>query len=420
MTAPDRLFIVGQLGARMHYAVPRLLNSRGLLEKLYTDICAARGIARLLNEVPIRRLPAPLRRLAGRIPIGIDPERIDCFEATGLFGVLSRMRARTATERTSAEIRSGARFSRLVADRGFGTATDYYGFSGESLEALRAARARGLSVTVEQIIAPRRILDRIMETEIDRFGDWTEREPDAAAAEFAEREKHEWAASERILCGSDFVREGVIAEGGDPSRCFVVPYGVDAAPGRPRRRRDGPLRVLSAGALGLRKGTPYLLAAAEALRGRAEFRTVGPAPGLNRAPLERVRAAMDWPGPVPRAEMAAEFEAADVFVLPSLCEGSATVVYEALAAGLPVICTPNTGSVVTHGEDGFVVPIRDAEAIVSAVERLALDPDLLEAMSTAALRKAAAHDLAAYGRRLAAALELPPNAEEPSGDTRKT
>ncbi len=406
MSVPARRFVVGQLGARMHYAVPRLLHARGLLERLYTDICAAHGLARLLREVPADRLPAPLRRLAGRVPHGIDADRITCFEATGVFGVLGRMRARTATEHTAAELRSGARFSRLVAARGFGAGTDYYGFSGESLEALAAARERGLSVTVEQIIAPRRILDRLMETEEDRFGDWIKPEPNAAATAFAEREKAEWAVSDRILCGSQFVRDGVIAEGGDPARCIVVPYGVAAGNGRPRRRRDGPLRVLTAGALGLRKGTPHLLAAAEALRGRAVFRMVGPAPGLTPAALERIRETVDWPGPVPRAEMAAEFAAADVFLLPSLCEGSATVVYEALAAGLPVICTPNTGSVVTHGEDGFIVPIRDAEAIAAAIERLAADPELLEAMSEAALRKAAEHDLAAYGRRLAEALGL--------------
>lgn len=418
MSVPARRFVVGQLGARMHYAVPRLLHARGLLERLYTDICAAHGLARLLRELPAERLPAALRRLAGRVPHGIDPERITCFEATGVFGVLSRMRARTATEHTTAEMRSGSRFSRLVAARGFGEATDYYGFSGESLEALEASRARGLRVTVEQIIAPRGILDRLMEVEEDRFGDWTKPEPNTAAAAFAMREKAEWAVSDRILCGSDFVRDGVIAEGGDPARCIVVPYGVATGGGRPRRRRGGPLRVLTAGALGLRKGTPYVLAAAQALRGRAAFRMVGPAPGLTPAAVERIRRTVEWPGPVPRAEMTAEFEAADVFLLPSLCEGSATVIYEALAAGLPVICTPNAGSVVTHGEDGFIVPIRDAEAIATAVDRLATDPDLLAAMTEAALRKAARHDLAAYGRRLGAALGL--EGERPKDDAEAT
>jgi glycosyltransferase involved in cell wall biosynthesis len=54
---------------------------------------------------------------------------------------------------------------------------------------------------------------------------------------------------------------------------------------------------------------------------------------------------------------------ADVFALPSLSEGSALVVYEAMAAGLPVVVTPNCGAVARDGLDGYVVPIRDPEAI---------------------------------------------------------
>jgi len=55
-------------------------------------------------------------------------------------------------------------------------------------------------------------------------------------------------------------------------------------------------------------------------------------------------------------------------VLPSICEGSATVTYEALASGVPVICTPKTGSMVRHGVDGNIVPIRNPEAIAQSIE----------------------------------------------------
>ena len=50
--------------------------------------------------------------------------------------------------------------------------------------------------------------------------------------------------------------------------------------------------------------------------------------------------------------------AADVFVFPSLFEGSAVVTYEALACGLPSVVTPDAGSVVRDGVEGFVVPGR--------------------------------------------------------------
>jgi glycosyltransferase involved in cell wall biosynthesis len=81
-------------------------------------------------------------------------------------------------------------------------------------------------------------------------------------------------------------------------------------------------------------------------------------------------------------------------------EGSATVTYEALAAGLPVICTPNTGSVVRNGVDGFVVPIRDPDAIVDAIEMLSENRSLLETMSSRAKERSGSFDLASYRNRL--------------------
>ena len=411
-----RRFLVAQIGARMHYAVPRILAAQGLLERLHTDLCATVGLGRLAADMPPGLLPAALARLAGRAAHDIDPALIRCSEAAGLAGFVRRARARTRTERTEAELAGGSRFARLVARAGFGAATDFYGFSGECLEAAEAARSGGLRVAVEQIIAPRAMLDAIMREEEERFGSWIAPEADAAAAAFAAREKAEWAAADLVLCGSSFVRDGVVASGGDPAACVVVPYGVDTPRSVDRTRRPraaGPLRVLTVGALGLRKGTPHVLAAADRLRGKAEFVMAVPAPGHSAAALSAVASAVRWVGPVPRAEIPALLASADVFLLPSLCEGSATAIYEALAAGLPVVCTPNAGSVVSDGEDGFIVPIRDPAAIAAALERLADDPDRLEAMSRAARRKAAEYDIAAYGRRLLAALGVAIEKEEP-------
>jgi len=104
--------------------------------------------------------------------------------------------------------------------------------------------------------------------------------------------------------------------------------------------------------------------------------------------------------------MRAHFAWADVFLLPSLCEGSATVVYEALAASLPVICTQNTGSVVRNGVEGEIVPIRDSEMIADALAGLARDPERRRDMAEQAARRAKSFDLAAYGRRLMDALDM--------------
>jgi glycosyltransferase involved in cell wall biosynthesis len=95
-----------------------------------------------------------------------------------------------------------------------------------------------------------------------------------------------------------------------------------------------------------------------------------------------LRKQIDLIGAVPRSEIEQHFAWADVFLLPSVCEGSATVTYEALHWGLPVICTSNTGSVVRDGQEGFIIPAGDAQAIADRIDQLRRDPELLAAMSS--------------------------------------
>jgi glycosyltransferase involved in cell wall biosynthesis len=135
----------------------------------------------------------------------------------------------------------------------------------------------------------------------------------------------------------------------------------------------------------------------------AEFRLVGPVD--LPAHLEHdLHAHLQLHGPVPRAEIARHFVWADVFLLPSVCEGSATVVYEALAAGLPVVTTPNAGSVVRDGIDGFVCPCGDAESICEKIEVLGRDRNLVATMAREARLRSLDYDVASYGRRLLAAV----------------
>jgi glycosyltransferase involved in cell wall biosynthesis len=119
-------------------------------------------------------------------------------------------------------------------------------------------------------------------------------------------------------------------------------------------------------------------------------------------------------GPVPRSTVREHYAWADVFLLPSLCEGSATVTYEALACGLPVIATPNTGSIVREGVDGFIVPIRDPEAIAAKLELFISQPDLLATMACHCREGAREGTLASYARRLNRALDRLPTESNPS------
>jgi glycosyltransferase involved in cell wall biosynthesis len=408
--------VVSQLGARMHYAVPRILAGAGRLERLYTDICAVKGGPRMLAAMPPAALPGPLRRLAGRVPHGINRDRISCFPALGIASVFRTRFDKSRARETETALRAGRAFSAGVVRRGFGRAGGFYGFSGECLEQLAAARDKGLWTAVEQVIAPRHVVDMLVAAEAEKFPGWQpEVAHDPYAMAYGARETDEWATADLIVCPSKFVRDWVVASGAPDARCVVVPYGVDVPSLMRLPERAGPrrLHVLTVGAVGLRKGSPYVLQAAERLRGVAEFRLVGPVLASRDCTRDLARV-LDLVGPVPRAEILRHFAWADVFLLPSVCEGSATATYEALGAGLPVVTTPNSGSVVTDGVDGFIVPLGDVDAICPALVRLADDRGLLREMALNARATGADHDIRAYGRRLMAALESLSTAEAPA------
>jgi starch synthase len=158
-----------------------------------------------------------------------------------------------------------------------------------------------------------------------------------------------------------------------------------------------PLKVLFVGALIQRKGIGYLLDAIHQLGSEVELTLVGRRFSAN----SRVDAACEhyrWFETLSHSAVLNLMQDSDVLVLPSLTEGCALVVLEALACGLPVIVTPNTGSLefVRDGREGFVVPICDADAIADRLKTLNRDRELMAEMSRNAQATAAAKSWESY------------------------
>ena len=102
--------VVSQLGARMHYAVPRILAGAGRLAHFYTDIYATPRLRRLLSLVPQNRLSPALRRLAGRIPEQVPAELITSFPVFAMRSGMVRLRIRNDIEITRHAVWAGAGF----------------------------------------------------------------------------------------------------------------------------------------------------------------------------------------------------------------------------------------------------------------------------------------------------------------------
>jgi len=228
-----------------------------------------------------------------------------------------------------------------------------------------------------------------------------------------ERIAREIEEADLILAPSRFVFEENVRAGIPAERQRVVPLGVDTDLFRPtpRVRQPGePLRVLLAGGIAPAKGVIDLLEAARGMAGRVRVTLAGRiAPGMHGhlAPYAHL---FDHVPPMPQGELARCYHRADVFCLPTYFEGSALVVSEAMASGLPCVVTEAAGSAVEHGRDGLVVPAGAPAELAAALEALADDPALRARLGATARRTAEACDLASYGRRLVAAYGEPPAA----------
>jgi glycosyltransferase involved in cell wall biosynthesis len=172
-----------------------------------------------------------------------------------------------------------------------------------------------------------------------------------------------------------------------------------------RRSPTDGLNVLFVGQVCLRKGVPYLLEAMRLLNSsKLRCRVVG-ALALDRKRVVEYSRWVEFVGHASSDRLSDLYHWADVFAFPSLYEGFALVQLEAMACGVPVITTPNAAPVVRDGMEGFIIPIRDVEALAARLDRLLLDRDLLSAMSQRALERVSEFTLDRYGERLVDAVE---------------
>jgi alpha-maltose-1-phosphate synthase len=219
-----------------------------------------------------------------------------------------------------------------------------------------------------------------------------------------ERRLRDLELADRVLVPSDHIAQRLMRQGTPLEKLHVIPYAADC-------RRFGPVSedrdldtctFLFAGGISQRKGIKYLLEAWQRIRRPGwRLQLLGPLPG-NPGPLAPYLEIVEPLGRVSHAEMPARMRQADVFVFPSLFEGSAVVTYEALASGLPCVVTAEAGSVVRDGLEGFVVGARDVAALAARMEALGRDRDLRARMAGAARARALAFDWPRYHRALVA------------------
>lgn len=177
-----------------------------------------------------------------------------------------------------------------------------------------------------------------------------------------------------ILVPSEYVKSTLLRINVPEDKIFVIPYGVDISQFKyiHRDASKKELNVLFIGGITQRKGIRYLLDAIKNLIDKNYYinlTLLGSIEGSGKA-LKEYRNYFTHVSNVPHHQVSKYLSKADVFILPSLSEGSSLAAYEAMASGLPAIVTTNSGSVIRDGIDGYVVPIRDTQAIIDRIKIL--------------------------------------------------
>lgn len=396
-------FISIQTGARRNYAIPSILEKAGMLEAFYTDLCANSGLGATLDSF----CPQPLRRgaisriLNRRVPPNIEG-KVQTFDwATLRYLARQRLGRDDRIKQHQAITNFHQELSQEMMCKGLGKATHIFSMFGEATEFIKYAKQKKIRTISEIFISP--LTHKIVQEERESFPYLENVIP-----EIIIQKSYNWFSdfcqyNDIFIAPSKFVLKGLGALGVDKNRCYTVPYAVGDSWLRlnncPKKGR-----VLFVGTAELRKGIHILGMAAQKLSHRNyEFRVAGSVSDVVRK--HELTQKLNFLGRVPRAYIQQEYAQADIFVLPSLAEGSAEVTYEALAAGLPVITTEAAGSVVRDGIEGFIIPERDSGALADRIEELLENRELRDRMANAARERAKDYTWDKYAERLLTVFE---------------
>ncbi len=260
-----------------------------------------------------------------------------------------------------------------------------WGYDTSSLEVFRWARQRGIYCVLDQTLGHRLSMDRVMLAERARnpeFFDESSFRP-SSTAEIA-RQNEEIALADLIVVGSQSCAATLIENGCPTNKIWKISYGYDETlfpPERPQRAplADRPVNFVFIGALNPRKGIASLLKAfARVSPARATLTLVGDLQ-ISRGTFDRYRSMVTHVGSVPRNEVAAHFARADCFVFPSLFEGSALVLHEAIASGLGIIQSQSAGEGALAGHNGVIIKSVDTDTVEQALTRtIEAKPELIQ------------------------------------------
>lgn len=279
-------------------------------------------------------------------------------------------------------------------------------YNGSGLYTCKKAKKNGVITVVEAVNSHVEYQENILQEEHERLNlPWT---PFPISEK--ERRLKEYDEADYILVPSEFVKRSFLEKGFLEQKLIKIPFGfnnnINVAKAQVKQET---FTVLYVGTISVRKGLRYLLEAFTKLDNlHKKLIVVGPTSKITGIENINIPENVHFTGVLKGKDLDKMYREADIFCLPTLEEGLALVLGEALSYGLPIITTTNSGGndLIEDGVEGFIVPIRDAEAIHHKLELLSKNTNLLNRLKIAAQKRAASlNGWEETGKSLCAALE---------------
>jgi glycosyltransferase involved in cell wall biosynthesis/2-polyprenyl-3-methyl-5-hydroxy-6-metoxy-1,4-benzoquinol methylase len=289
----------------------------------------------------------------------------------------------------------------------------FVGWAHQSLFQLREAKTRGAKAIIERGSTHIDFQQSAIDTERTKLG-LPALGGNSVQSLIRDKQLKEYHEADYIMVPSEFARRTFTERGFSEAKILKNSYGIDLSRFHPTSSKtfikDGTLRILSVSPLSVQKGTHLLLEAVASLkkRGKAIHLTIiGQIEPEFKSWLRTSNLAsvidrqIDF---VPNTDLLHHYQEADVFVLPSIQEGLALVLAEAMASGLPVIASDRTGieEIATEEDTAIVIPASDSIALANALSE-ANDRNQLASLSATALEHIGDLSWDKYGDR---AIEL--------------
>jgi len=284
----------------------------------------------------------------------------------------------------------------------------FHVFTNQGLESVRAAKKKGIITIADcgstYIEYQKKIVSeeyRLLGLRPKSFYD-SMNENNPYNKKIINRGIKEFELSDYIMIPSDFVKMTFPKRFQD--KILVVPYGVDLTMFKKTKKRDDLFRIIYSGRIEVQKGIHYLLKAFMELDlPKSELMLLGFVESDFRQIIKRYDSKkIKVMGHIRQDVLYQYYSQGSVFVHPSVQEGLSLVLVEAMACGLPIIATENTGAgtLIDDGAEGYVIPIRDVEEMKNKIKYLYDNRNELEMMSRNAHKKSKRYTWDAYGKRV--------------------